>query len=359
MKRTLYLIGGLIGSLCVAGAALAGMPVPVEAYTDNVDFGVAGSALPFLGGLGLIVNKATLDGLARNIKTSFQKVFESKTGNWQDTTMKIPSTGSENDYKWLTGFPAMRRWIGDKVINALKANQYVVANDDFEATIKVDRNDIEDGNLSGYSVQAEMAGESAGELYDDLDAEAKNGAFINKCFDKQYFYDTDHPVEDENGNTVSVSNKLTAPLSNANLAAAQASFGAARQMLLDMKRDGGKKLGINGGDTLECGSALEITAKALMNDEKLADGTPNPYRGLAKVKLNSRLDSTTQWMLHDTSRKVKPFIIQERKKPVFVSQTDMNADGVFMRKEYLYGAEARAASAYGFWQLSVGSTGAG
>jgi phage major head subunit gpT-like protein len=30
-----------------------------------------------------------------------------------------------------------------------------------------------------------------------------------------------------------------------------------------------------------------------------------------------------------------------------------------MRKKFKFGAEARAAGGYGFWQLGVGSTGAG
>jgi phage major head subunit gpT-like protein len=54
---------------------------------------------------------------------------------------------------------------------------------------------------------------------------------------------------------------------------------------------------------------------------------------------------------------VKPLIYQERKKPEFVEQTDYNADNVFMRKKFLFGAEARAAGGYGFWQMAYGSTG--
>ena len=53
----------------------------------------------------------------------------------------------------------------------------------------------------------------------------------------------------------------------------------------------------------------------------------------------------------------KPLIYQERKKPVFVEQTDYNADNVFMRKKFIFGAEARANGGYGFWQMAYGSTG--
>jgi phage major head subunit gpT-like protein len=54
---------------------------------------------------------------------------------------------------------------------------------------------------------------------------------------------------------------------------------------------------------------------------------------------------------------VKPFIYQERKAPVFVSQTNPEADDVFTRKKFKFGAEARAAGGYGFWQLAYGSLG--
>jgi len=69
------------------------------------------------------------------------------------------------------------------------------------------------------------------------------------------------------------------------------------------------------------------------------------------------LTDDNAWFLLDTSKPVKPFIYQERKKPVFVQQVDPQADDVFMRKKFKFGAEARAAGGYGFWQLAYGSDG--
>ncbi len=266
---------------------------------------ISGEALASFGMAGLIINKSTLAELTKNIKTSFQKVFDAVTTDYQSTTMIVPSTGSENDYKWLDGWPQMRKWIGDKVIKSLKAFKYVLVNEPYEATIEVKRDDIEDGNLAGYSVQAEMTGQSAGEFYDDLDAEVKNGAFVNECYDGQFFYDVDHPVEGADGDVISISNKGTAVLSNANLAAATASIGAARLAISSVRRDGGKKLKLK-GDLLEVPSSLETTAIMLRDNEKLADGTPNPFRGTFKIKENSLLESDTAWFLHVTNKPVNP-----------------------------------------------------
>jgi phage major head subunit gpT-like protein len=105
--------------------------------------------------------------------------------------------------------------------------------------------------------------------------------------------------------------------------------------------------------------ALEDVANVLANNERLEDGKQNPYKGTIKVVCDARLTSDTAWFLLDTSKPVKPFIFQKRKAPVFVSQTSEENDDVFNKGEFKFGVEARGNAGYGFWQLCVGSTGAG
>lgn len=310
------------------------------------------SLIPLLGVGGLIINKGNLEAVFINLKTIFNKAFDSAPSVWQQTTMLVPSGSSQNNYNWLSRFPKMRRWIGEKFIKQFEAFKYAIVNEDWEATVAVDRNDIEDDTLGIYAPMAQEAGFSAKQLPDEIDAELKNGAFTALCYDGQYFYDVDHPVAG-----ASVSNRSAVALSAATLAAATASYGAARLAIMSFKDEEGRPLNLI-GDTLEVPPALETVGKMLLEMDKLADDTPNPYKGTAKLLINPRLTSTTAWFLHVTSRPVKPFIYQERKAPVFVQQTDPQADDVFMRKEFKFGAEARAAGGYAFWQLSYGSTGA-
>src|SRR5699024_3364870 len=168
--------------------------------------------------------------------------------------------------------------------------------------------------------------------------------------------DTDHPVEDGQGNVASVSNKGTKALDSSTKAKAVASYGAGRTAIQKFKDNQGRPLGLM-PDTLEVPPALEATARTLLEADKLDDNSPNPYKGTAKLIVNPRLTSDTAWFLHVTTRPVKPFIYQGRKAPVFVQQTNMESDDVFMRGEYKFGAEARAAAGYAFWQMSYGSTG--
>jgi phage major head subunit gpT-like protein len=309
--------------------------------------------------LALLVNASTINNIFINLKTTFAKAFDAAPAVWQKIAMEVPSTGSQNDYAWLENFPKMRRWLGDKVLKALRAGKYVLINEDFEATVSVKRNDIDDDNLGIYAPQAQNAGFSAKQWPDELVFERVNGAFTDECFDGQYFCDTDHPViNPATGDPVSVSNKGTAVLSCATLAAAQASFGAARTAMKKFKDNEGRPLNIT-PNILLVPPALEDVANVLKNNERLEDGKQNPYRGTFEVVVDGRMTSDTAWFLLDTTKPVKPFVYQPRKKPVFVSQTDMNADGVFMRGEYNFGCEARGAAGYGFWQLCYGSTGLG
>jgi phage major head subunit gpT-like protein len=305
----------------------------------------------------MIINKTTIQSVFTTLKAVFNKAFAEAPSTWQKIAMLVPAPSGTVDYAWMSNFPQMKEWIGDKVVKALKAFKYTISARDFEATIAVKRKDMERDQLGIYKPQAMGAGQAAKEFPDELVYEAVNGSFANKCYDGQYFCDTDHAVGSD-GKIVSVSNKITAPLSNATKALADASFGAARTMMRKFKSDEGRNLNIR-PNILLVPPALEITAIALMTNDKLADDTPNPYKGMAEVVCDGRLSSDTAWFLLDTTRPVKPFIYQETKKPHFVQQTNPEAEDVFMRGEYKFGAEAEAEAGYGFWQMCVGSTGLG
>jgi len=310
-------------------------------------------------GLALLINASTISSIFINIKTTFNKAFEGAPAVWQKIGMMVPSTGSQNDYAWLENFPKMRRWVGDKVMKNLKAGKYVLKNEDFEVTVSVKRNDIEDDNLGIVGPQAQAAGFAAKQWPDELVMEVVNGAFATECFDGQYFCDTDHPVIDPTtGDPASVSNKGTVALSCATQAAAIASYGAARTAMRKFKDDEGRPLNIT-PNVLLVPPALEHIALALINNDRLDDGKANPYKGTAEVVVDARLTSDTAWFLLDTTKPIKPFIFQQRKAPVFVSQTDMASDDVFKRAEFNFGCESRGAAGYGFWQLCYGSTGVG
>ncbi len=356
MKKVL----GALALVCMAVAAVFAFPalaVPLVMPPDLLASKLS-DGLPMVAFGGLLVNKDSLSSLFTGLKTLFHDALKATPNNWQLTAMEVPSTSSGEDYAWLSRFPKMRKWVGEKFIKVLEAGKYYKKNEDWETTIEVDRNDMEDDRLGIYNMQSKSAGESAGELNDLIVMDLKNGAFTNTCMDGQYFYDTDHPLKNSDGVTTSVSNKGTAALSAADAASAAASLGAAIKAVMSFTDSEGMPLNLV-PDVLEVPPALLETGKILCDSPKLQNDTPNPYHNVLKLVVNPMLTSSTAWFVHVTKKQaMKPFIVQMRKRPVFVSQTDMNADDVFLKRKFKFGAEARATGVYGFWQLSYGSTGA-
>ncbi|HCX7657623.1 TPA: Mu-like prophage major head subunit gpT family protein, partial [Escherichia coli] len=131
----------------------------------------------------MLVNVKNVKQIFINLKATFQKAFDQSPTDWQKVAMEVPSNGKENDYSWLSRFPKMREWIGDKVVKSLAAFNYTIRNKDWEATVEVDRNDIEDDQIMGYALQAKGAGQSAAELPADIVASLISNGFTNPCYD--------------------------------------------------------------------------------------------------------------------------------------------------------------------------------
>ena len=267
--------------------------------------------------------------------------------------MLVGSTSSRNEYKWLSQFPRMREWLGEKVVKQFEGFSYTIVNKDWEATVEVDRNDIEDDNLGIYGPQAQMAGASAKRFPDEIVFALVNDGFTNLCYDGKKFFSGVHPVGEKD-----VSNKGTKALKIDTLENAKDSYGAARTAMMKLLDEEGRPLGTR-PNVLLVPSALEDTARALMMSERLEDGKVNIYKGTATAISTPWLTDDKAWFLLDTTHPIKPFIYQERKKPIFVQQTDHSSDIVFSQKKFRYGVECRANGGYGFWQMAYGSTGAG
>jgi phage major head subunit gpT-like protein len=305
----------------------------------------------------MILNSKNLTALFVALKSTFNNAFDATPAMWDQVATLVPSTTRQNDYSWLDRFPRLKKWVGDKVVRALSQHNYTLVNESYEATVEVDRDDLEDDQLGIYAPQAQDAGFSAKQWPDELVFGALNEAFSAKCYDGLPFISDKHPNgKDKDGKPVITSNLGNAKLSAASLAEAQAGYGAGRTALRNMKDVDGRPLNVQPA-LLVVPPALEDTANALMTAERLDDGKTNIYKGTAKVLVVPWLLSDTAWFLMDTTRAIKPLIFQQRKKPVFVSQQDMNNPDVFMRKKLKFGAEARGAAGFGLWQMIFGSTG--
>ncbi|MGZ9811281.1 Mu-like prophage major head subunit gpT family protein [Pseudoroseicyclus sp. H15] len=155
----------------------------------------------------MLITATALDALRTGFKASFKNGLGRAEDQWKRIATEVPSSTGSNTYGWLGKFPQMREWIGERIIRNLAEHGYTIVNRDFEDTVAVDRNSILDDELGIYGPMFEGLGEAAANLPSKLVfVEALKAGFTNLCYDGQYFFDSDHPVLDENGVAVSVSN---------------------------------------------------------------------------------------------------------------------------------------------------------
>lgn len=144
----------------------------------------------------MIINQAALQAAYKSFKVIFNQAFEGAPSQCDLVAMRAPSNTREQGYPWLGDFPTMREWIGDRVVKDLSAYDYTIKNKSFESTIGVDREDIEDDLLGVYTPRLQGLAQAAKEHPDILVFALLKAAFTTKCFDGQYFCDTDHPWGD-------------------------------------------------------------------------------------------------------------------------------------------------------------------
>lgn len=143
---------------------------------------------------GMVVNQAALSGIFKSFSTIFNETLETTKPLWNRVAMMVPSTGSSVDYKWLGAFPMLREWLGDRVVKNLTAFNYVIANKDYEGTVELDRNDVEDDQVGVYRPMIQGLSANAVLHPDQLIFKLLKDGFATVGYDGQFFFDTDHPV---------------------------------------------------------------------------------------------------------------------------------------------------------------------
>lgn len=295
-----------------------------------------------------IITAAILAALNTGVKKNFQDGYAAmRAGSfWDQVATLVPSTTASNTYGWLADFPALREWVGERVVKDMKEHGYAITNRLFEATVGVQRTQIEDDQFGHYSPIAKSMGQETAQHPDRLVQAVITAGGAAQCYDGQYFFDTDHPVYanvDGTGAVTTVSNttagageawylldcsKVLKPFifqertkpelemkfdpsvsdtvfksdryewgiryrCNAGYGFWQmarksqevlnaAGFEAGRTAMRQLKGDGGRPLGIV-PNILLVPPGLESAADAIVNVRTLAGGGDNPNFGKAKV----------------------------------------------------------------------------
>ncbi len=291
------------------------------------------------------INRKNMDFLFKSFSMNFASGIESVPDTWQKFCGSIQSGAAANVYPFLEQFGGMREWIGERQLKNVSTRKIEVVNRDFEDTVVIPRNDIEDDQYGIYATLIAQMGCNAGKIWQDLAIEAllSNPAWI----DDTAFFTADRVYGD-----FPIVNNSKEELS-------AETYAAARKSMMEYRGHNGRNLGII-PNLLIVGPKNEAAAFAILKDRlqlrELASGvgaTDNPWNGSAELLVLPELsgDAEDLWFLTATNGILKPLFVQQRKQPALVTLDSENDENVFCRKEYIYGTDARGEAFLAFPHL--------
>lgn len=297
----------------------------------------------------MLITPSSLQALQTGFSTAFQGAYKSAPIYWDRIATRIGSSSKTETHGFMARLLEMREWVGPRMLQSLSAHDYVLANKDFELTIGVPRNDIEDDNLGIYDVRFREMGRQAAKWPDYRVLEALQNGESENGFDGQPFFSTTHDLDP-------AGDQSNLPSATAANALSAAGWEKAQETMASFTGEDGRPLGAY-PDLLVVPPQLAAEAKELLVAERAANGATNIHRGEAQMLVLPELagDPTT-WYALDTSGELKPFIFQERQAPQFVNMAKEDDANVFFHRQYIWGVDARGAGGYGPWWLAVKMT---
>lgn len=300
--------------------------------------------------------------LLAGMRTNFMKAYEVAVKDHEKITTTITSGKSSETYPWLGGVPKMNEWKDERIPQGMLEHNFTIANRDWEASIAVDRNAIEDEQYGQIDVRVRELATEAVRFFDELGftliaqgtgTSGTSGTIYDgvsiKCYDDKAFFASNH----SEGDSGTQSNKGSTAIG---AGALQSAITAMRKF----KNDKGKPAHVK-PTLLVVPTDLEWTAKELLNSSyypeegsttiKLAT---NVLKGSLNLLVNDYLTDTDNWYLFDTSRVVKPLILQIRQNPRFTSLTQ-GTESSFMRKKLYFGVDWRGEILWGDWRTGYAS----
>lgn len=290
----------------------------------------------------MVISASTLNKIFTAFNVDFNKAFQSATPIWNKIAMRVPSTGRENTYGWLDIMPGVREWLGDRVVHDIVQKGYTIVNKDWEVTVGLKRNDVEDDQIGLYSPVVQQMGMNMAYHPDTLVYGLINTGTTDTGYDGVAFFSASHTWQ-----KATKTNLTNLVLSHDNVADVRARL----------------RMNLAGGSTpfmtnpklvLLVDPTNEYTANKINNAETNAVGETNVLRGGFEVVV-SPLITAGNWYLLVTNNPIMPIVFQERATPKNTNMIKPDDESVFNRKEYVYGWDARYNVGYGLWQLAYAS----
>jgi len=288
------------------------------------------------------------------------KEYDRKTAEWEKIALRVNSTKTTEDYAWLGAVTDLHEWKDERTPEALLEHDYSIKNLDWEGSISVSKNAIDDEQYGQVNLKVRQLANKARRFWGKQvfkilsqgdQTTGASGIYNGKtitCYDGNPFFYGAH----SEGDSGSQSNKGTGLLNVANLR-------TAIEGMMGIKDDKGEEMDIH-PDLLVVNQTNMFAAREILNSTyypeegtdtaKLAN---NVMKGLVDLYVTPYVDAN-DWFLFDTSGVIKPVILQIRKDIEFTSL--LTGIESFMRKKLYFGVDWRGMIGWGLWQYAYGSS---
>lgn len=292
------------------------------------------------------VTPAKVAGIFTQYEIAFHEGYN-QPEVWYEKLCTIRSSGtSQNTYAWMGQLPMMREWVGPRVIERLSLHGYTIVNRDFEKTVALPQNMVEDDTYGSLEPVVQELGYAARKNPDVIVREAIEDN--PECFDGKAFFAANHPVD------LYDSSKGTYGNLHKSHALTPENFAKGMVAMRKVKGPSGLPLGVRPSHIIVPAALVPVARRIVKADRMVEPVTQaSPGTGFTAVGLDNiwkdsveiieidELVDEEAWYLADLRRPIKPFIWQNRQDPRFVWKNQPTDTNVFMEKEYLFGVDSR------------------
>jgi phage major head subunit gpT-like protein len=280
--------------------------------------------------------------------TSFQAVFQdafvkaADAAEYKSLVLETKSESAKETYGWLGALPAVSEWKDERKLHGIRVFDYTLTNLNYEATLEVDRNTLEDDEYSMIQFRIRQLAQRAQDhmcklVFDLLDAGA-----AEKAYDGIEMFDATRVI----GESANINNLLSGSYSGS-ASEILNGIGAGVVAMRNFQDDRGEPMNLC-PDTIVCSPTMEIPIKnALL--PAVAGTTLAEAAIIKQIIVRPEVDADAlDWYLLSTQKMgLKPLILQVRKQPEFVSVDKPDSINVFMKRLLYYGIDWRGACGFG------------
>ncbi len=291
-----------------------------------------------------LVTSDFLSGLMTNFKAIFKEAFVKATeaAEHKSLVLETTSTTAKEAYGWLGSLPALSEWKDTRKLYGLREFDYTLENLNYEATIEVDRNTLEDDQYAMIAPRIRQLAQRAIEHMSKLVFDLLDDGEASLAYDGIAMFSDTRTI----GGSANIDNLLSGSYSGSG-DEIRAGIAAGVVAMRNFQDDRGVPMNLS-PDTIVCSPTMEIPIKnALL--PAVAGTTRAEADIIKRIIVRPEIDADAlDWYLLSTERMgLKPLILQIRKQPEFVAVDKPDAPNVFLSRLLYYGIDWRGAVGFG------------